>query len=82
MQETVYTTNDAAAAAKYVRKVKGPLFMNVLVSGHYTDPMLTMVVKSELAWQLEQYGNGYTFEFNATLDGSNYLHISEEYVEF
>jgi len=82
MQETAYTTNDGTQAAKYARRVKGPLFMNVLISGHYTDPMLTMVVKSELAWQLEQYGNGYTFEFNVTADGSNYLHISEEHVGF
>jgi len=82
MQETVYTTNDPAAAAKYVKRIKGPLFMEVLISGRYTDPMLTMVVKSELAWQLDQYGKGYEFQFNVTGDGSNYLHISEEYVQF
>ena len=78
MQETVYTTNDAAAAAKYVRKVKGPLFMEVLISGRYTDPMLTVVVKSELAWQLEQYGSGYTFEFTVPRGGCSCLYISEE----
>lgn len=82
MQETVYTTNDATEASKYVKRVKGPIFMEVLISGFHTDPMLTMVVKSELAWQLQQYGKGYEFTFNKCQDRYNYLHISEKTVEF
>ena len=79
MQTTVHTTNDAKVAAKYVRKVKGPLFMDVLISGLYTDPMLTMVVKSELAYNLEQMQDSdLEYNFNVCKNGYNYLYIREQ----
>ena len=79
MQATAHTTTDAKAAAKYVRRVKGPLFMDVIISGLYTDPMLTMVVKSELAYNIEQMQDSdLEYVFNVCKNGYNYLYIREQ----
>ena len=53
MQTTAYTTNDATEAAKYVKRVKGPLFVEMLISSQLHDPELVMVVKSEMAFMIE-----------------------------
>ncbi len=78
MQKTKFQTTDAAAAAKHIKRIKGPLFMEVIIGGHLTDPMLSMVVKSEMAYQMQRYASGYEFTFNVCDNGYNYLHINEK----
>ena len=77
MKETKFHTTDHTVAAKYIKRVKGPLFMDVLISGRYTDPMLAMVVKSEMAYQMHRYSKGYEFTFDRCENGYNYLYINE-----
>lgn len=78
MQETVYTTNDATEAAKYVKRVKGPLFVEMVISSQYHDPELIMVVKSEMAFKIENtIWTNKEFCFNKCDNGFHYLHISD-----
>ena len=80
MQKTVYTTNDAAAAAKYVKRMKGPLFINMVISSQLHEPELVMVVKSEMAYTIEStVWTDKEFRFNRCKNGFHYLHISDDY---
>ena len=79
MQETVYTTNDATAAAKYVKRMKGPLFVEMVISSQLHDPELVMVVKSEIAYRIENIvWTDKEFRFNRCENGFHYLHISDD----
>ena len=78
MQTTAYTTNDATEAAKYVKRVKGPLFVEMLISSQLHDPELVMVVKSEMAFMIENtIWTNKEFRFNRCDSGFHYLHISD-----
>jgi len=80
MQKTVYTTNDPAAAAKYVKRIKGPLFIEMLISSQLHDPELVMAVKSEMAFMIENtIWTNKEFRFNKCKNNFNYLHISDDY---
>lgn len=80
MQETVYTTNNGTEAAKYIKRIKGPLFVNMVISSQLHDPELVMVVKSELAYTIENtIWTDKEFSFNRCKNGFHYLHISDDY---
>ena len=79
MQETVYTTNDPAAAAKHIKRMKGPLFIEMVISSQLHDPELVMVVKSEMAYRIEStVWTDKEFRFNRCKNGFHYLHISDD----
>ena len=79
MQETVYTTNDPAAAAKYIKRMKGPLFIEMVISSQLHDPELVMVVKSEMVYRIENIvWTKKEFTFNRCKNGFHYLHISDD----
>ena len=79
MQKTVYTTNDATEAAKYIKRVKGPLFVEMLISSQHHEPELVMVVKSEMAYTIEStVWTEKEFRFNRCDNGFHYLHISDD----
>lgn len=78
MQKTVHTTNDATEAAKFVKRVKGPLFVEMVISSMLHDPELIMVVKSEMAFMIENtIWTDKEFRFTKCDNGFHYLHISD-----
>lgn len=80
MSERVYTTNDATEAAKFVKRVKGPLFVQMVISSQLHDPELIMAVKSELAFMIENtIWTDKEFRFNRCENGFHYLFISDDY---